>query len=43
MAEALTYVPDLAGLMRWLISWVQPSGETFGFHNHSVWCGNPMR
>lgn len=34
---------DTAMLGNWLRSWVQPSGAIHGFHNHSVWGGNPYR
>ncbi len=34
--------PDVAALGRWLHSWVQPDGAIHGFHNHSVWGGNPF-
>lgn len=30
-------------LGNWLGTWVQESGEIFGFHNHPVWGGNPYR
>lgn len=30
-------------LGNWLTSWIQPSGAIYGFHNHSVWGGNPYR
>lgn len=32
---------DLAALGSWLVSWVQPNGAIYGFHNHSVWGDNP--
>ena len=35
--------PDLAALIQWLASWIQKSGAIHGFHNHSVWGGNPYR
>lgn len=35
--------PDIAGLGRWLYSWVQPSGALHGFHSHPVTGGNPYR
>ncbi len=34
---------DKAKLGNWLYSWVQESGEIYGFHNHSVWGSNPWR
>ena len=36
-------MPDTALLLRWLLTWVQPDGAIHGFHNHSVWGGNPWR
>lgn len=27
----------------WIASWIQPDGAIHGFHNHSVWGGNPYR
>jgi hypothetical protein len=35
--------PNAGKLANWLLSWVQPSGEIHGFHNHSVWGSNPYR
>lgn len=35
--------PSIDRLARWLRSWVHPSGAIHGFHNHSVWGGNPYR
>jgi len=35
--------PDQAKLINWMLSWVQESGAVFGFHNESVWGGNPYR
>ncbi len=35
--------PDVPSLIRWLTSWIQESGAIHGFHNHSVWGGNPYR
>jgi hypothetical protein len=37
------YIPDSAMLGSWILSWIQPSGAIHGFHNHSVWGGNPYR
>ncbi len=34
---------DIGALFNWLSSWIQPSGEIYGFHNHSVWGTNPYR
>lgn len=34
---------DTAALGRWIRSWIQPNGSIHGFHNHSVWGGNPYR
>jgi hypothetical protein len=34
---------DLAMLGNWIQSWVQPTGAIHGFHNHTVWGGNPYR
>lgn len=36
-------LPDIPKLGQWLHSWVQPDGAIYGFHNHSVWGGNPYR
>ena len=36
-------VPDAASLGNWLSSWVREDGSIYGFHNHSVWGGNPYR
>ena len=36
-------IPDAGRLGRWIRSWVQPDGGIHGFHNHSVWGGNPYR
>ncbi len=30
-------------LGNWIRSWTQPDGAIHGFHNHSVWGGNPYR
>lgn len=38
-----TREPDAGRLGRWIRSWVQPDGAIHGFHNHSVWGGNPYR
>lgn len=35
--------PHAGKLANWLLSWVQPTGEIYGFHNHSVWGSNPYR
>jgi len=36
-------IPDTAMLGNWIVSWIQPDGAIHGFHNHSVWGGNPYR
>lgn len=36
-------IPNTMMLGNWLSSWVQPNGAINGFHNHSVWGGNPYR
>ncbi len=36
-------IPNTAMLGNWIRSWVQPDGAIHGFHNHSVWGGNPYR
>lgn len=38
-----TTKPDASLLGSWIRSWVQPTGAIHGFHNHSVWGGNPYR
>ncbi|MAS37821.1 MAG: hypothetical protein CL610_27750 [Anaerolineaceae bacterium] len=35
--------PDSAMLGNWILSWIQTDGAIHGFHNHSVWGGNPYR
>jgi hypothetical protein len=35
--------PNAGKLANWLLSWVQSNGAIHGFHNHSVWGGNPYR
>ena len=35
--------PDMGALGSWNRSWVQPGGQIHGFHNHTVWGGNPYR
>jgi hypothetical protein len=42
-APGAHHTPDLAALINWLASWIQESGAIHGFHNHSVWGGNPYR
>lgn len=42
-AESPSPAPDIPSLVRWLASWIQESGAIHGFHNHSVWGGNPYR
>lgn len=39
----MNILPNSATLGRWLHSWMQPDGAIHGFHNHSVWGGNPFR
>lgn len=34
---------NTAKLGNWIASWIQESGAIHGFHNHSVWGGNPYR
>ena len=34
---------DVARLAHWLGTWIGPDGAVHGFHNHSVWGGNPYR
>ncbi len=34
---------SVGSLGNWISSWVQESGAIHGFHNHSVWGGNPYR
>ncbi len=36
-------IPDHAKLGSWIRSWIQATGAIHGFHNHSVWGGNPYR
>lgn len=36
-------IADISKLGQWLHSWIQPNGAIHGFHNHSVWGGNPYR
>lgn len=36
-------LPSTPRLGRWLRSWIHPTGAIHGFHNHSVWGGNPLR
>ena len=35
--------PNIAMLGNWITSWIQNSSAIYGFHNHSVWGGNPYR
>ncbi len=43
LPDANGLTDSLARLTNWLLTWVQPGGEIYGFHNHSVWGGNPYR
>lgn len=36
-------MPHLAKLANWLVGWVNDDGAVHGFHNHSMWGGNPYR
>ena len=36
-------VPNIGRLGNWIASWVQADGSIYGFHNHTVWGGNPYR
>jgi hypothetical protein len=41
--EQLSSKPHVGKLGNWLFSWIQKDGSIHGFHNHSVWGGNPYR